>query len=99
MGHARPEEYIMTEAKHWAVEIDIDEHDERTRAKARLRNRDATRLVGVGIARLSPADSNVPEIGDELAVARALADLAHQLLEATAADIEAITHEPAHLIR
>jgi uncharacterized protein DUF1876 len=39
----------------------------------------------------------VPEIGDELAVSRALADLAHQLLDAAAGDIEAITHRPAHL--
>ena len=89
----------MNEAKHWTIDIHIDEHEERTRAKARLHNRDETGLVGVGLARLSPSDANVPEIGDELAVARALADLAHQLLEATAADIEAVTHEPAHITR
>jgi Domain of unknown function (DUF1876) len=88
----------MTEAKKWQIEIFIDEHEERTRAKARLHARDTT-LVGVGLARLHPADSNVPEIGDELAVARALSDLAHQLLEASAKDIEAVTHEPAHLSR
>ena len=88
----------MTEAKHWTIDIHIDEHEERTRAKARLHNRDETRLVGVGLARLNPADANVPEIGDELAVARALTDLAHQLLEATVTDIETITHRPAHLI-
>jgi uncharacterized protein DUF1876 len=89
----------MTEAKHWTIDIHIDEHEERTRARALLHNRDETGLVGVGIARLNPADLNVPEIGDELAVSRALADLAHQLLEATAADIEGITHEPAHVTR
>lgn len=87
----------MTEAKRWTVDIQIDEHEDRTRARARLHNRDETGLVGVGLARLNPADSNVPEIGDELAVARALSDLAHQLLEATVTDIEAITHTPAHL--
>ncbi|GLY70546.1 dsRBD fold-containing protein [Amycolatopsis taiwanensis] len=54
-------------------------------------------LVGVGDARLNPADRNVPEIGDELAVSRALSDLAHRLLDATAGDIEAITHKNAHL--
>lgn len=86
----------MTEAKQWHIEIFIDEHEERTRAKARLHTRDTT-LTGVGLARLNPADSNVPEIGDELAVARALSDLAHQLLDATAKDIESITHAPAHL--
>jgi Domain of unknown function (DUF1876) len=89
----------MTQAKQWQIEIFIDEHEERTRAKARLHSRDNTTLVGVGLARLHPADSNVPEIGDELAVARALSDLAHQLLEASAKDIEAVTHEPAHLAR
>jgi hypothetical protein len=39
----------------------------------------------------------VPEIGDELATSRALSDLAHKLLEATVADIEAMTHHPANL--
>ena len=54
-------------------------------------------LRGHGIARKSPVDKDVPEIGDELAAARALADLAHQLLEAAAGDIEAVTNTPAHL--
>jgi Domain of unknown function (DUF1876) len=49
------------------------------------------------LARLNPADSDVPEIGDELATARALADLAHQLIEVTAADIEKVTKESTHL--
>lgn len=89
----------MTEAKRWTVDIQIDEHDGRTRARARLHNRDETGLVGVGLARLNPADTNVPEIGDELAAARALADLAHRLIEATVADIEGITHAPTHLTR
>lgn len=31
---------------------------------------------------------DAPEIGDELAVARALSDLGHQLLDAAAGDIE-----------
>lgn len=87
----------MIEAKQWRVDIFIDEHDGRTRAKARLHSRDDTNLVGVGLARLNPTDTDVPEIGDELAVARALSDLAHQLLDATVKDIEATTRHPAHL--
>ena len=39
----------------------------------------------------------MPEIGDELAVARALSDLAHLLIDATVNDIEAMTHMPAHV--
>jgi hypothetical protein len=85
--------------KRWKVEVFIDEYEERTRAKARLHNPGETGLVGVGTARLSPDDVNVPEIGDELAVSRALADLAHRLLEAAADDIEGVTHQPAHLVR
>jgi hypothetical protein len=66
---------------------------------ARLHNHDETGLIGVGLARLNPADRDMPEIGDELAVARALSDLGHQLLEAAAGDIEHITHQPVHLNR
>lgn len=87
--------------KRWSVDITIDEHPSeegnRTRAIARLRSRDDTHIVGAGFARCNPSDRDVPEIGDELAVARALSDLAHHLIEATAADLESITHETIHL--
>jgi hypothetical protein len=89
----------MIAGKRWHVEIQIDEHEGRTRALARLHNRDETGLVGVGLARLNPADRDVPEIGDELAVARALSDLGHLLLGAAAGDIEHITHRPVRLNR
>ena len=91
------EERDMNEIKHWTVDIEIDEHDGRTRAVARLGPQDGNRLVGVGQARLNPVDRDVPDIGDELAAARALSELAHTLLEVAAGDIEQITHEPAHL--
>ncbi|MEU8223674.1 DUF1876 domain-containing protein [Kribbella sp. NPDC048915] len=89
----------MTTTRRWRVDIFVDEYeDERiTRAEARLHTNDRTSLVGRGTARRNPADSDVPEIGDELAVARALSDLAHELLHAAATDIEAITHERARL--
>lgn len=87
----------MTHTTTWRVDIYIDEHEDRTRAQARLHTSADTHLTGHGLARRNPRDTDVPEIGDELAVSRALADLAHQLIEATAADIEAITHKPAHL--
>ncbi|OXM67513.1 MULTISPECIES: DUF1876 domain-containing protein [Amycolatopsis] len=83
--------------KNWRVDIVIDEHETRTRATARLHTDGRTGLVGIGTARLNPADTNVPEIGDELAAARALSDLAHRLLDAAAGDIEEVTHQPAHL--
>jgi hypothetical protein len=87
----------MDAVKNWIVQIDIDEHDGRTRAVARLKTRDTESLTGVGLARLNPADRDVPEIGDELATARALSDLSHRLLEAAAEDVEQMSGRPAHL--
>lgn len=85
--------------KHWTVEIFIDEHEDRTRATARLKHPDKTGLVGIGTARLNPVDVNVPEIGDELAVSRALGELSHLLLDAAADDIEGVIRRPVHLER
>jgi hypothetical protein len=86
----------MQALKRWSVAIEIDEHEGRTRAVARL-DAGATELTGVGLARCNPEDRDVPQIGDELAVARALSELSHQLVDATASDIEQITHRPAHV--
>ncbi|OBG54042.1 MULTISPECIES: DUF1876 domain-containing protein [unclassified Mycobacterium] len=75
------------------IDVLVEERDEKTRAKARLSWQGKT-LVGVGLARLDPADEPVATIGDELAIARALSDLANQLFAATSTDIQASTHEP-----
>ncbi|QOS58495.1 dsRBD fold-containing protein [Thermobifida fusca] len=45
-------------------------------------------LRGHGEARKHPTDADIPEIGEELAVARALSDLAHKLRRVAAEDIE-----------
>lgn len=81
----------MATGKQWTVDIVIDEHAEErtTRAEARLRTDEASELVGHGAARRNPRDNEVPEIGDELAAARALSDLAHRLLQAAADDVAA----------
>lgn len=87
----------MTTTKRWSVQINIAEHEgDSTRAEAHLATGD-NQLTGVGIARLSPEDRDVPEIGDELAVARALSELSRQLLHAAAEDIEGVTAQPVHL--
>lgn len=84
-------------SKSWTVQIDIGEHEGTTRATAHLRTGERTSLTGTGTARLNPADSDVPEIGDELAVSRALSQLAHALLEAAAEDISGVLHRPVEL--
>jgi hypothetical protein len=87
------------DTKRWTVDIFIDEHDDhnRTRAEARLHTLDSTHLVGHGTARRNPSDREIPEIGDELAVARALSELAHLLLQSAADDVESLTRKPARL--
>jgi hypothetical protein len=89
----------MTATKTWKVEIFIGERDHRTHAEARLMPAGEVTVTGSGDARLNPTDQDVPEIGDELAVARALSDLAHKLLNVAAEDIEGITHEHVHFSR
>jgi hypothetical protein len=83
--------------KAWTVRIDIGEHEGTTRATAHLHTGDQTALAGTGTARLNPVDPDVPEIGDELAAARALSQLAHTLLDAAADDISGVLHKPVEL--
>lgn len=80
-------------ATTWWVEIFLGETDGVSTATARLHSQDRTNLVATGEARLNPRDRDIPEIGYELAVARALSRLAHDLLETTANDICGVTLE------
>lgn len=88
----------MDEVMTWNVTIDIGEHEGHTRAVAHLHTRDTERLTGVGFARLAPSDRDVPEIGAEIAAARALADLSRHLLGAATEDVEQVTGQPSHLV-
>jgi len=75
------------EGRAWSVEILLDETTDQTEAEAVLVV-DGERYAGWGRARRNPTDPAVPRIGEELASARALSDLAHKLLDAAAASIE-----------
>ncbi len=77
----------------WHVNIAFTEEGERTRADAVLELA-SERFHGFGQARRAPADPNVPVIGQDLAAARALCDLSHQLLHAAADRIEAFEGHP-----
>ena len=89
----------MSTVRQWVVDIEIDEEeDERvTRAEARLRAHKEEQFSARGTAYRHPHDREVPQIGDELAAARALSELSHQLVVAAAENIEQVTHRPSHL--
>ena len=80
--------------KTWTVQVSIDEEGDDTFADAVLSAENKTQMHGRGVSRRNPSDEAVPRIGDELATARALSDLAHQLLSIAAGEIEDHTHSP-----
>jgi hypothetical protein len=80
----------------WSVGITFTEDAERTRADAVLELADQ-RFHGFGQAKRAPEDPSVPVIGQDLAAARALSDLSHQLLHAAAERIEAFEGHPVKL--
>jgi hypothetical protein len=87
----------MNRVGDWSVVLSVSARDDSTEAEARLPMSRGTDLTGHGTARRNPADENVTKIGEELAVARALSDLAHRLLRVATSDVETVTHGRAHL--
>jgi hypothetical protein len=73
--------------QNWQVNITFRDEADRTRADAILELA-GQKFHGFGQAKRAPEDPSVPVIGQDLAAARALSDLAHQLLQAAAERIE-----------
>lgn len=81
--------------KTWQIQIYLSEDGTRTRAEAVLRTDAGTELRRVGEAHRNPFDLDVPEIGDELAAARALDALTYALFDASVVDVEDNIHDTA----
>ncbi|MBC9725129.1 DUF1876 domain-containing protein [Streptomyces sp. TRM68367] len=77
----------MQQTTEWKVRLHLVEDEGTTTARVVL-DTGAAALTGHGVAHCHPADTKVPEIGDELAAGRAMRDLAQQLLDAAERDIE-----------
>jgi hypothetical protein len=77
----------MIEPMIWTVSIAFSEDEGKTRADAVLSG-GPDELRGWGRSRRNPADPDLPPIGEEVAAARALADLSHHLLDQAAHRIE-----------
>jgi hypothetical protein len=86
----------MTSHPVWRLEITFTEDDRDTRADVVL-DVAGHHHHGWGRSRRNPTDPDVPVIGEEVAAARALIRLAHQLLGAAANEIEEIEQHPVQI--
>lgn len=76
--------------KHFTIEIGIDEDDTTTLAHAVLDMGD-DHFDATGRAKRNPDDLCIPLIGEELALARALASIQEQIIDAAYAKIDGMT--------
>ncbi|MGW1024614.1 DUF1876 domain-containing protein [Streptomyces sp. NPDC002577] len=79
----------MPHTVEWKVRLYLFEDEGATTARVVL-NTGTSTLTGHGTAHCNPADTDVPEIGDELAAGRAMRDLAQQLVDTAERDIESV---------
>jgi len=86
----------MLHTREWSAKVFLFEQDGQTRADAVL-DTGENALHGYGAARCRSGEKDVPEIGDELAAARALSDLGHKLIGAAAGDLEGVGQQPVQL--
>ncbi|QUH04442.1 DUF1876 domain-containing protein [Saccharopolyspora erythraea] len=93
----RTEEAIMNETRTITLNLQVVEAGAKTTADVGMTTGDGQALHGHGTARRHPDDPDVPQIGDEIAVARALFELAHKLLDTAAHDIGDRLHRRVHL--
>ncbi len=87
----------MPHVREWTVRVSIFENADDTDVRAVLVADAPEHLVATGHSQRSPKDRPVPEIGDEVAVARALRHLADNLMGAAERDIEEMTGKDAQV--
>jgi hypothetical protein len=87
----------VRESSDLDIQLHLSEDEDHTEVRATLVLRGAT-FTGWGRSRRNPVDPNVPMVGEELATARALSDLAHKLLDGAAEVITDFSGRPAHVV-
>src|SRR5215213_667498 len=96
-GGAEAESDSQQPTKTWSVDIYLYEDQNATSANAVLRSDVPGALDVRGEARRRPADPDLPKVGDEVAVARALRRLADRLLEMASDDLTDAEGHPVSL--
>ncbi|MFD0372686.1 MULTISPECIES: DUF1876 domain-containing protein [unclassified Streptomyces] len=82
----------------WHVEMEFKEEGDRTRAAAMVRLTDGTEMRGHGNANRHPSDPEQLRVGEEIAGARALMDIASQMLQKAHAEIDEVSGRTSHPI-
>ncbi|UYQ63667.1 DUF1876 domain-containing protein [Streptomyces peucetius] len=80
----------------WHIEMEFKEDGDRTRAAAMVRLGDGTEYRGHGNANRHRSDQPQLLVGEEIAGARALMDLASQLLQKAHTEIDEASGRPSH---
>ncbi|MEU0397579.1 DUF1876 domain-containing protein [Streptomyces sp. NPDC006208] len=80
----------------WHIEMEFREDGDRTRAAAMVRLGDGTEYRGHGNANRHHSDQPQLLVGEEIAGARALMDLASQLLERAHGQIDSASGRTSH---
>jgi hypothetical protein len=82
----------------WHIELEFEEDDQHTRAAAMVRLPDGTEVRTQGHASRHHTDANQPRVGEEIAGARALNELAMQLLTKAHGEIDEVSGRMSHPI-
>ncbi|MET9733150.1 DUF1876 domain-containing protein [Streptomyces sp. NPDC006458] len=82
----------------WHVELEFMEDEQHTKAAAMVRLPDGTEVRGHGHASRHQTDSNQPRVGEEIAGARALDQIARQLLSKAHGEIDQASGRTSHPI-
>ncbi|MFE8948175.1 DUF1876 domain-containing protein [Streptomyces sp. NPDC003233] len=82
----------------WHVELEFKEDDQHTDAAALLRLPDGTEVRAHGHATRHRVDANQPRVGEEVAGARALNELAMELLSKAHGEIDEASGRTSHPI-
>ncbi|MQY37838.1 hypothetical protein SRB17_58440 [Streptomyces sp. RB17] len=82
----------------WHVELEFLEDDQHTKAAALVRLPDGSEVRAHGHATRHRVDANQPRVGEEIAGARALNELAMELLSKAHDEIDAASGRTSHTI-
>ncbi|MEU6736282.1 MULTISPECIES: DUF1876 domain-containing protein [Streptomyces] len=89
----------MKTAVGWHVELEFEEDNHRTRAAALVRLPDGKECRAHGYASRHPSDENQSRVGEEIAGARALNELAMKLLTKAHDEIDEASGRTSHPLR